>query len=49
MKNNQTEQTLTERAIMTWQRLRSSDELQSFIGRRELALQAIPVDAYDEL
>ena len=49
MNIKETEQKLTDLAVKSWERLRSSDELQTFIGRRELALQMVPVESFDDL
>jgi hypothetical protein len=41
MKNKTTEDKLTSTALASWNRLRSSTELQGLISRRELALASI--------
>ena len=43
------EKSLNEIAIKSWERLRSSDELNSFLGRRELALSMIETGDFDDL
>lgn len=45
MTKKQAENKLSEVVVESWNRLRSSAELQAFIARRELALAEVEVDA----
>jgi len=44
MTKKQAESTLTQVVLASWNRLRSPEELDSFITRRELALAEVEVD-----
>lgn len=41
MNIQEAEQALTNVVVQSWDRIRSSEELQTLIGRRELALQSM--------
>lgn len=43
MKTTSLERKLTNRALSTWQRVRSTSELQNLIARREVALATLPI------
>lgn len=44
MTSQQSDTGFAQAVLESWSRVRSSDELQAFIGRRELAVATITID-----